>query len=242
MDRATPPTNRIWPRLRLALAGTDGPGRRAIPAGELLHPAVLAAVALLVVNDWLLKGAGGVPSLVTGKLSDLCGLFAAPLAATAALDCALWLVARTGRQIDFSLGRGRLYGASCAVAVAFAACKLSPDVARWLEDAAAVFGLHWRITPDPTDLVALPMIAAALWLGHRHIARVPLGRLEVLERAWRTDRRDPAPGLSDVARLGGDPDSVRQLASSLAEFFAGGPAEPVWVHLGNLRGVPHPHR
>ena len=59
---------RVW---RL-LGGVDGPGKRALPAGELFHPVTLAALALLVVNDRVLKGA--LPGAVTGKLSDVAGL------------------------------------------------------------------------------------------------------------------------------------------------------------------------
>ncbi|HEU5057510.1 MAG TPA: hypothetical protein VFU21_13340, partial [Kofleriaceae bacterium] len=81
-------------RLRAILAGSEGPGRRALPAGELLEPVALGAVLLLVVNDWLLKGRA--PAALTGKLSDLAGLVAAPLIATAALDTALWAAARLG--------------------------------------------------------------------------------------------------------------------------------------------------
>ena len=39
----------------------------------LLHPLWVAALVLLVVNDHLLKGAGLVPGVVTGKLSDTQG-------------------------------------------------------------------------------------------------------------------------------------------------------------------------
>ena len=38
------------------------------PRRVLLHPAWLAGVALLAVNDHLLKGSGLLPGLVTGKL------------------------------------------------------------------------------------------------------------------------------------------------------------------------------
>ena len=37
----------------------------------LRHPAFVAALLMLVVNDHVLKGAGLLPGAVTGKLSDL---------------------------------------------------------------------------------------------------------------------------------------------------------------------------
>src|SRR5690242_20127817 len=52
-------------------------------AGALLHPLPLAAVAVLAINDHLLKGAGVLPGWLTGKLSDIAGLFFFPLLLTA---------------------------------------------------------------------------------------------------------------------------------------------------------------
>jgi hypothetical protein len=220
-------------RLRAILAGTEGPGRRALPAGELLDPLALGAVLLLVVNDWVLKR--WAPSPVTGKLSDLAGLVAAPLIATAAFDTALWVAARLGLPVDFSLRRWKLAAAVAAVGGLFAAAKLSPAVAGGLERAAAAVGLAWRITPDPGDLAALPALALAVWLARREIARLPLGRLEVLERAWRRRRTPPAAGLADVVRCGGDPAAVAALARALEDALAGGAEAPLWQALERLR-------
>ena len=221
-------------RLRAILAGSEGPGRRALPAGELLDPVALAAVLVLVVNDWLLKGRA--PAALTGKLSDLAGLVAAPLIATAALDCLLLAAARLGAPVDFSLRRWKIAAATAAIGAAFAAVKLSPAAARALEQAAAALGLGWRIAPDPGDLLALPGLALAVWLARREIARVPLGRIEVLERAWRRAGTPPADGLADVARCGGDPAAVDALAAALGTALAAGTGEAaVWQALGRLR-------
>jgi hypothetical protein len=223
-------------RVRALLAGTDGPGRRALPAGELLEPLALVAVVILVLNDWVLKRWDPVPALVSGKLSDLAGLLFAPLLATACLDLALWGLARAGAPVDFSLGRGKLAASICAIGALFAAIKLSPAAAGWLEGVAAAAGLSWRIVPDPTDLFALPALAGAFWLGRREIGRVPLGRLEVLERQWRRGGRRPIEGLADVAACGGDPDQLARLAAALEDHLGGGPAEPVARALAQLRG------
>ncbi len=222
--------------LRAALAGDDGPGHAALPAGELLHPVTLAALLVLVANDWLAKPGSFLPGWLTGKLSDVAGLLAAPLVATAALDCALWLAARLGPALDFSLRRGRLVAAAAACAAGFAAVKLWPAAAQALEWSAARIGLDWRVVSDPTDLVALPAVAAAIWLGRREIARVPLGRLEVLERRWRARGLLPGPGLADVIQCGAERARVEQLASALESYFRGGPDEPVKRALDRLRG------
>jgi len=221
--------------LRAVLAGEDGPGRRALPAGELLQPVPLVAILVLVANDWLGKASAAVPGWLSGKLSDLAGLVAAPLCATALLDCGLWLVARLGPRLDFSLGRGRLHGAALACGTAFTAVKLSPAAAGALERAADWVGLDWRVASDPTDLVALPALALAVWLGRREIARVPLGRLEVLERRWRASGEGPAAGLQDVAACGGDAAAATELAGALESCFRGGPAAAVESALDRLR-------
>jgi hypothetical protein len=225
----------VGPRARLA--GDDGPGRRALPAGELLGAIPLVSVALLLINDWVLKPSAAAPWL-SGKLSDVAGLVVAPVAATAAFDCVLWLVSRAGLAVDFSLGRGRLAIAVVACGAVFAAVKLLPAAAGALETAAAAVGLDWRIVADPTDLVALPALAVAAWLGRRELASVPLGRLEVLERRFRRSGRSPAEGLRDVAASGGDPAAVDDLAAALATWLQGGPSGPAQDALDRLRGRP----
>ena len=224
-------------RLRATLAGSEGPGRRALPAGELLDPVALAAVLLLVVNDWFLKGRA--PAGLTGKLSDLAGLVCAPLIATAALDVALWAAARLGAPVDFSLRRWKIAGAAAVIGCAFAAVKLSPAAAHALEQAAGGIGLHWRIAADASDLFTLPGLALAIWLGRREIARVPLGRIEVIERAWRRARTPLAAQLADVASCGGDPAAVDSLVAALeASLDGSGGEDPVWQALQRLRDGP----
>lgn len=110
----------------------------------LLHPLFVAALITLVVNDHVLKGAGLLPSVVTGKLSDVAGLLVAPAVLA-------WLVrARTER--------GWLL-AHVAVGTGFALLQLWPALARAVEHATAAIGLAFRIWPDPTDLLALPALA-----------------------------------------------------------------------------------
>lgn len=221
------------------LAGTDGPGRRALPVGELLRPVPLAALLVLVLNDWVFKPSTALPPALTGKLSDVAGLLLAPLVATAVLDCALMAAARIGAPVDFSLGPRRLHAAALSIGAVFTAVKLSPTAAAALIDAAGAVGLDWRIAVDPTDLFALPALAAAVWLGRREIARVPLGRIEVLERAWLRGHRDVGAGLADVARCGAPRADVGALADALAAHLAGGPDHPVWAALRRLRRIQH---
>jgi len=129
--------------------GAEATGGRL---AALRHPLFLAALAVLVVNDHLLKGAGILPGIVTGKLSDLAGLVVAPVLVAAVLGA---------RSV-----RGRA-AAFAAVAVPFAAIKLSAAAANALVAAAAVVGLRFRIWQDPTDLLAFVALYPAWRLASR---------------------------------------------------------------------------
>jgi hypothetical protein len=125
---------------------------RHVRASPLLHPLPLAAAAVLLVNDHLLKPAAWPSAAVAGKLSDLAGLFLFPVLATA-------------------LTHRRLASAwVLATGVAFTALKLSPGFNRAVE-------LVWGGNAlDPSDLVALPALALS-WLylqrGHAPAGALP---------------------------------------------------------------------
>ncbi|WP_437733594.1 hypothetical protein [Sorangium sp. So ce1335] len=118
----------------------------------LRHPLFLGALALLVVNDHLLKGAGLLPGALTGKLSDLAGLVVAPVLAAALVD------ARTSR------GRALAFA---AVVAPFAAIKLSAAAAQLLVGLVGLAGITWHIWQDPTDLAALVVLVPAWRLSAR---------------------------------------------------------------------------
>ena len=56
------------------------------PGDLLLHPIAVLAVAVLVINDHVLKGLA--PGLLTGKLSDLAGLLFFPLLLASVVELA----------------------------------------------------------------------------------------------------------------------------------------------------------
>lgn len=127
----------------------------------LLHPIALAAIAVLVINDHVLKEA--YPSWLTGKLSDVAGLVFFPLLAAALLAFVI--------RID----RERLLTA-CVIAtgVGFAAIKLWEPATVVCEQVLGMLQLSAGpvdIVRDPTDVLALPALLAAAWVG-RH-ARTP---------------------------------------------------------------------
>lgn len=146
--------------------GTPGPA-----GGLLLHPVALGATVLLWVNDHHLKAT--FPGVVTGKLSDLCGMIVFPLFLTGALELLAHLARRRVRVGVRGMGLAVL-----ATGAVFTAIQLSPVAAaayRW------AFGVRWWIegwllrgatdlpavhhTMDPTDLVALPCLLVPVWLA-----------------------------------------------------------------------------
>ena len=122
----------------------------------LKHPFSLLSIALLLLNDHVLKAT--VPSWLTGKLSDFAGLFFFPILLTTLLAFPLERLRLAPRRIMV---------ASCAItATWFSLIKTVPFANEVTElFATRLLGLPAQIIRDPTDLFALPMIALAwrLW-------------------------------------------------------------------------------
>ena len=137
--------------MRLDLRGGLSP---RLHIGEMLHPVALAAVVLLMVNDWLLKRSTA-PGWLTGKLSDVAGLVFAPLALTALMG----LVTRR------PLTARRLAGALGLTASVFIAVKILPGFAALAARAWGTIAPGARIVADPTDLLCLPALAVAVWIA-----------------------------------------------------------------------------
>lgn len=207
------PRGSIFERVRRGLRGADRAEAPALPLGEALHPAALAAIALLVVNDWVLKPrwGGALGSAATGKLSDVAGLAFAPVVLSSAIGLVLALAARLGARIDPSLSRRRLALCTLATGAVFAAVKLDASAARAVVAAVSWLGRPGAIALDPSDLWCLPALAVALAIGRDELARVPLGRPAAIHRLG----RPAAPALRDVAWASGDPDRIAVLAAAI---------------------------
>ena len=128
------------------------------------------ALALLAINDHLLKGAQILPGLITGKLSDFAGLVVAPVVLAA-------LFRVRGRVGQMAVLAG--------VAVVFFAVKLSRPMADALEALTMYTPFPWRIWCDPTDMVALSVLPLTWWLMQRQPGPVvgPRVRLSACVRA-----------------------------------------------------------
>lgn len=123
-------------------------------AAPICHPLPLGAALLMAFNDHWLKGSELLPSLLTGKLSDMAGLFFFPALCLAVLQ-GLFAV------IGSRLPRPRTWGLAiiALIGLGFCAANLWPAFNQWL-------GSWWgHKTMDPTDLWALlVLIPAWLWL------------------------------------------------------------------------------
>jgi len=128
------------------------------PTRALLHPLWLGSLAVLVLNDHVLKGASILPEAVTGKLSDFAGLIVAPVLLAALLRV--------------TTRRGWL-ASHVAVGIGFAAIQLSAAAAAGWSAAMEMIGFGWLITRDATDLVALPALLVSAWGLRRAMERRP---------------------------------------------------------------------
>lgn len=138
----------------------------SIPPSRLLtHPAVLAAIGLLAINDYLLRVIW--PSALTGKVGDFCWLFAFPVVLATAIR--LLAPAKLRSQPEPVL----LASMAITGSVFISANTLLP-VRLWIENATGLLtGIPISITQDPSDAIAL-LAFVPLWILHkRSMARLP---------------------------------------------------------------------
>ena len=148
------------------------------------HPGYWGALALLLVNDHVWKGAGLLPAVLTGKLSDFAGMVVAP----PLLALLLGAGNRAARVLAVAL-----------VGVGLALIKLWPEAARALEQALAILHVRSRIWLDPTDLVALAVLPLVLPLC------APASR-PARVTPWMQRAAVVAAALACIATTGGDDD------------------------------------
>ncbi|MEV4276352.1 hypothetical protein [Actinoplanes xinjiangensis] len=125
----------------------------------LCHPVTVTALALLIINDHLLKSAW--PGWVTGKLSDAAGMVLAPplLAALAGLIAPRLPFRRVAAAAIVTVGAGfimvKLWGYGAQLA-SEAWSLITPSLVR----------------ADPSDLLACPFLALAWWTAGRPLEGV----------------------------------------------------------------------
>lgn len=160
------------------------------PRDLLLHPLWITSLGVLVLNDHVLKGSDLLPPLVTGKLSDVAGMFVAPVL--------LAVLTRTRT-------RGGLLLAHAAVGAGFCAIKISAAAAAMLVGALSWVGLTWKVWSDPTDiLVALPAVALGAHVFSKPQHEMP-SRLAVRARVALAAAGMLACGATSQARVPVEP-------------------------------------
>lgn len=158
---------------RYRMSNPNDSNRQSPVLGEaLLHPIALSAVLLLLANDHYLKA--HYPGIVTGKLSDLAGMVFFPLLLLTLIDGLLRLL--RGHQ---GFTERHLVFCVAVTGLAFVLVKTTDIGAetfrtiwaalQWPARAVAAHHLvpigRVRLVKDATDLVALPMLLVAYWVG-----------------------------------------------------------------------------
>ncbi len=133
----------------------------------LQHPLTLLSIAVLLLNDHVLKVIN--PSWLTGKLSDFAGLFFFPFILAAGLSLVLSKFALSTRSI------GQL--AFGVVALWFVLIKTTPIVNMLTAQFASLFiGAPAQIILDPTDLIALVVLLPGwrMWTQPKRLLQLKL--------------------------------------------------------------------
>lgn len=129
------------------------------PAALLCHPAVIAAVLICALNDHVLKGSGWLPGAVTGKVSDVAGLFFFPVLVAVVLVVFIGLVARLVPLLAEirRLTKPTIYADTAVVLTVFGFTAVNV-----IEPVNAFAERYWGVfTMDATDLICLPMVVVA---------------------------------------------------------------------------------
>lgn len=141
------------------------PARRFVPGELAIHPVVAGAVVLLFVNDHLLKPY--YAGWLTGKLSDVAGLIAAPLLLQASVELLTGAKLPRGRAVPLVLCScvGAMFMAMELTDFGDAAFRYGLGVVQWPLRALLAWDLV-KLRPvahvaDAEDLWAL----LALWLA-----------------------------------------------------------------------------
>lgn len=162
--------------------------RRRTPGDLFLHPLPIAAAATLAINDSVLKARW--PGTLTGKLSDVVGLFVFPIILVCLTELVRGVMRRPWQISDIGILAACVVTSVTFTVVktvewASAAYATSIGALRWpLQAADSVISGHpvQAIVPidvviDPTDVLAvIAVVGAGLWMHRTVILRCRRGR------------------------------------------------------------------
>jgi hypothetical protein len=150
----------------------------------MLHPVVVGAVLVLLMNDHILKQRW--PSVLTGKLSDAAGLVFFPLLLVAVAEiCRSWmgLTPPSRRFVATCVGlTGLVFAAAEVFPVVDGVLELAWGWTVWPVDALTGRSVRRVVmVADPSDLLTLPALWIAWAIGSsrapsatERLARTPL--------------------------------------------------------------------
>jgi len=147
--------------------------RKGIAGDGLIHPASVIALVTLIVNDHVLKAS--LPGVLTGKLSDFAGLLMFPLLLQAGYEIVTHMLGSFDRPSKTVLATSVVVTGLVFSLVQFDAGFA--DAYRVLMGHAqaplSIVGLQEpnrvALTQDAMDLVALPSLIIAWFVGFRRI-------------------------------------------------------------------------
>jgi hypothetical protein len=159
----------------------------------LSHPLILFSIAVLLVNDHILKIY--FPSWLTGKLSDFAGLFFFPILLSTILNMIFKPIKIRQQYIALI--------AFSATALWFTLIKTFPFFSNLTESFLSSLLSHpWKIVCDPTDLIALIMLLPAWRL-----------RMSVLGKKKNTKMSYVAFCFASIATLASSPGAPLELSN-----------------------------
>ncbi|SCZ05368.1 hypothetical protein SAMN02799641_04690 [Rhodococcus erythropolis] len=146
------------------------------PGDLLLSPWALVSVSVILINDHVLKGAFG--NTMTGKLSDVAGVFLFPLLLLSVLEVLRRKLA----------GRAAIAWSIAVTGIGFAAVKTVSPIGDAYEWVIGFFrwtagGFRGELLPivvfrDPSDLWVLPILFASYLVVTHNRTRAPQGAPE----------------------------------------------------------------
>ena len=137
------------------------PGWRPLPIGWLTRPLPLAGLALMALNDHVLRVRW--PNPLTFKLSDFAVLWFLP-----ALLCALWNLAQVALGREGALNRVQVIVSSALAGLVLALLNLAPPARDlYLALLEGLTGSPHTYVCDPSDCLALATLPLVLWDGSR---------------------------------------------------------------------------
>ncbi len=184
-------------------------------------PGYWLALAVLLLNDHVLKGAGVLPGWLTGKLSDFTGLWVAPPLLSALVLALVKDAAQSPKRQRAAAGF-----AVAAIGLGFAAIKLDAGAAQLAERLFSLFGVRSRIWVDPTDLWALGVLPFAF--------RAALPGARVFTQPFFQRAGIALAAFACIATTGGDDEAA---AGSSAPTLLNDSEETLIVHIASTEGA-----